>query len=113
MEKRCTSCGNVEPDSNAEWCSSCGARLPAASEPGSADAPIVCPACGVANAPAARFCEGCGQSLEEERKKRGGALPLGGAAAGGAAATGIAASQLGGGGAAGGVAGAGAAGGAV
>jgi len=72
MEKRCTSCGNVEPDSNAQWCSSCGARLPAASEMGSADAPIICPACGVENAPDARFCEAAGsRSRRSERSAAG------------------------------------------
>jgi double zinc ribbon protein len=61
---RCTSCGS-EVDDAASFCTSCGQRMPAASQPAAevAATRAVCAACGAQTDPGFAFCTNCGRRI--------------------------------------------------
>src|SRR5438105_10693146 len=81
MAKRCSNCGNENPDDYA-FCDECGARItgegsmasmPGGAAPAAMAAPastpatgglVRCPSCGAENVAGAAFCDECGAALE-------------------------------------------------
>ena len=63
LQKHCVKCNAVIIDSNAVFCTACGAKQTAVSPPTPSPQVVNCPKCGGANYHGTKFCSLCGTNL--------------------------------------------------